>query len=156
MQRHAFLKFIAAAAISLSIAPAAFAQDKRSKAEAKPMVEGALAHIQSVGAEKAYADFTTDKAHWVKKDMYVFVFDMQGNTLAHGGNAKLVGKNLVEMRDDKGRSGVLEMGKIAATSGTGWYDYDFVHPVTKQTAAKTSFVSKLPGADGYVGVGVYR
>jgi len=156
MQRQAFLKCIAAAALSVSLVPASFAQDKGSKDEAKAMVEEALAHVKAVGADKAYADFTNDKAHWVKKDMYVFVFDMKGNTLAHGGNAKLVGKNLVEMRDAKGRSGVLEMGKIAASSGNGWYDYDFVHPITKQTAAKTSFVSKLPNVDGYVGVGVYR
>lgn len=156
MNRMHFLKTVSAVALSLGLAGVAGAQDKGTKDEAKALADAAVAHVKAVGAEKAYKDFSTDKAKWVKKDLYVFVFDMQGTSLAHGGNAKLVGQNLTEMRDDKGRSGTTEMAKIAKTSGTGWYDYDFANPVTQKTAAKTSYVVKLPGVDAYAGVGFYR
>lgn len=157
MNRSQFLKHTAAAVVfALGAAGSALAQEKGTAAEAKSLLDAATAHVKAVGAPKAYQDFTNDKSKWVKKDLYVFVFDMKGNTLAHGGNAKLVGQNLNEMRDDKGRSGTEEMAKIVKASGSGSYDYDFVHPATQKTMPKTSYVTRVPGADAYLGVGIYR
>ena len=141
---------------SLCIAGVAMAEERGTKDEAKAMADAAFEHIKKVGPEKAYKDFTTDKAKWTKKDLYVFVFDMKGNMLAHGANDKLVGKNMIEMRDAKGLSGPAEMAKIAKGPGSGWYDYDTENPMTKKIAAKSTYVRNLPGADAYVGVGIYR
>ncbi len=156
MNRSAFVKTLVSFAVAAILAPSALAQGHGTKEEAKALADAAAMHVKSVGKEKAYSDFSNDKAKWSQKDLYVFVFDMKGNVLAHGGNAKLVGQNLSEMRDDKGRSGALEMAKIAKTSGTGWYDYEFINPVTQKPAAKTSYVVKLEGADAFAGVGFYR
>ena len=54
-------------------------------------------------SEKAYKDFTTDKAAWTKKDLYVMVYDNKAVALAHGANEKLVGNPA---------SGVLHGGVI--------------------------------------------
>jgi signal transduction histidine kinase len=34
-------------------------------------------------------------------------------------------------------------------------NYEFADPVTKKMGSKSSYVQKLPGFDGLVGVGVY-
>lgn len=155
MRRSTFLN--AAIMVSLSVlTTVAYSQERGTKDEAKALVDRAMAHLREVGAQKAFSDFTNDSAKWVVKDMYVFAYDMSGTTLAHGANAKLVGKNMGEMRDSDGRSPPLEMGKLASIKGAGWYDYNFIHPVTKKSAPKTSYVSKIPNMDAYVGVGVYR
>lgn len=134
----------------------AMAQDKGTKDEAKALVEAAAAHVKKVGADQAFKDFTTDKANWTKKDLYVFVNDFKGNTVSHGANEKLIGKNFIEMKDQNGKFFIKDMGTLAMGKGVGWIEYDWVHPQTKKVDGKASYVIKLDKFDGYVGVGVYR
>jgi signal transduction histidine kinase len=75
--------------------------------------------------------------------------------LAHGANEKLVGKNLIDFKDQNGKLFVQEL--IATGSkGEGWVDYDFSNPVSKKVEPKSSYVKKIPGFDGIVLVGAYR
>jgi len=146
---------LVACALALA-APAAFAQERGTREEAKAMAEAAAAHVKKVGAEKAFKDFNTDKA-WVRKDLYVVAFDMVGNCLAHGVNEKLVGKNLIEMKDQSGKyftKAMIDSTKSAA--GAGWTDYEWVHPATKKLEPKSTYTIKLAGFEGVVAVGIYR
>ncbi len=151
-----FLRTLVTLALVGFVSIAAQAQEHGTKEEAKALAERAAAHIKSVGAEKAFNDFTNDKASWNKKDLYVFVNSIDGTTLAHGGNEKLIGKNMVELKDQNGKPFIKDMGEMARTKGAGWVDYDWVNPQTKKVAGKTSYVIKLSNQDAYVGVGVYR
>ena len=146
------------ASLALALfAPGALAQDRGTKDEAKAMAEAAVAHVKKVGAEKAFKDFTTDKANWTKKDLYVFALDMSGNCPAHGANEKLIGKNLIEMKDQTGKYFTKAMiDSTKGPAGAGWTDYEWVHPVTKKLEAKSTYSIKLSGFDGLVGVGIYR
>ncbi|MDO8449767.1 cache domain-containing protein [Rhodoferax sp.] len=134
----------------------AMAQDHGTKDEAKVMANAALAHIKKVGNDQAFKDFTSDKANWTKKDLYVFSMEMKGVVLAHGANEKLVGKNLIELKDQNGKAFAREFIDVGSTKGEGWVDYDWAHPVTKKVEGKTSYVKRIPGFDGFVVVGVYR
>jgi cytochrome c len=135
---------------------AAFAVEERgTKDEAKAMVDAAVDHIKKVGPEKAYKDFTTDKATWTKKDLYVVVIDTKNITLAHGSNEKLVGKDLSAVKDAGGKSVTAALNALAAKGG-GWFDYDWPDPVTKKLMAKSTYARELPSNDGFVGVGIYR
>jgi cytochrome c len=155
------VKFLSSLILASAFAGAAFvatAQEQRgTKEEAVALVNAAAAHVQKAGPEQAYKDFT-DKANteWRKKDMYVFVNRFDGTTLAHGGNDKLVGKNMSELKDQDGKPFIMEMTATARKSGSGWVDYNWVHPETKKLAAKTSYVKALPSGDALVGVGIYR
>jgi len=134
----------------------AFAADERgTKDEAKAMTDAAFEHIKKVGPEKAYKDFTTDKANWTKKDLYVMVYDGKGVNLAHGANEKLVGKDLSAMKDGNGVPIVGGLISLAAKGG-GWFDYDWPDPITKKLAPKSTYARKLPSGEGFVGVGIYR
>jgi signal transduction histidine kinase len=134
----------------------AFAQDHGTKEEAQAMVSAALAHIKKVGNEQAFKDFTSDKAAWNKKDLYVFVQAFGGTVLAHGTNEKLVGKNLLDMKDQNGKAFAREFVAVSTTKGEGWVDYDWSHPVTKKAEGKSSFVKRIPGFEGLIAVGIYR
>lgn len=82
--------------------------------------------------------------------------DAKGVTLAHGANDKLVGKNMMELKDQNGKMFVHEITNLAATKGEGWVDYDWAHPVTKKVDGKSTYVKRIPGFDGSVSVGTYR
>jgi cytochrome c len=148
-------KLIAFLFVSLA-SVSSMAQDHGTKDEAKAMVNAALAHIKKAGNDQAFKDFTSDKTNWVKKDLYVFAVDTKGNVLAHGANEKLIGKNLIELKDQNGKPFAREFLEVAATKGEGWVDYDWPHPVSKKIEEKTSFVKRIPGFDGLVIVGAYR
>jgi len=134
----------------------ALAQDHGTRDEAKAMVNAALVHIKKVGNAQAFKDFTSDKTNWSQKDLYVFVQDFSGTVLAHGTNEKLIGKNLIDMKDQNGKAFAREFVSVGSSKGEGWVEYDWSHPVTKKAEAKSSFVKRIPGFDGVVVVGAYR
>ncbi|MBT0569606.1 cache domain-containing protein [Curvibacter sp. CHRR-16] len=147
-------RFAIAALLSVSCVMA-YAQERGTREEAKAMTDAAFDHIKKVGEEQAYKDFTTDKAKWVKKDMYVQVYNNASINQAHGGNPQLVGKDMTNVRDANGVNLVPDMIKMAAKGG-GWVDYDWPDPITKKVMAKSTYVRKQPNGEGFVGVGVYR
>lgn len=140
---------------SLAFVAGASAQDHGTRDEAKAMAEAAIAHLKKVGNDKAFDDFTKDKANWVKKDLYVFLLDTDGAIKAHGANDKLVGKNLLNLKDQNGKEFVKEF-VVVANKGEGWVDYDWAHPVSKKVEGKTTFVKRVAGTNLAVAVGVYR
>jgi cytochrome c len=143
-----------AAAFTVS---AAAASEHGTRDEATAMVNAAVAHVKKVGPEQAFKDFTTDKGNWVKKDLYVFAFDTKANWLAHGTNEKLVGRNLMELKDQNGKPFIREFLQVVSSpKGEGWVDYDWSNPTTKKVEPKTTFVKRVPGTDYSVAVGIYR
>ena len=132
------------------------AQDNGTRDEAKAMVDAAVEHVKKVGPEQAFKDFS-DKGNkaWQKKDLYVFAYTMEGVNVGHGANEKLIGKNLIELKDPNGKPLIQEL-RDTARKGAGWVEYDWPHPQTKKIESKASYVRKLSNFDGFVGVGVYR
>lgn len=153
---HKLIRIMLSAAFGLGVTTAAMAQDHGTKAEAQAMVQAAVAHVQKVGPEQAFKAFTEDKTAWVKKDLYVVAIRHDGMMMAHGVNAKLVGKPQIELQDATGREFVRDLIKTSKADGSGWIDYEWAHPQTKKIAPKSLFVTRLPNFDGFVGVGVYR
>jgi signal transduction histidine kinase len=150
-----FFRTLTALVFTAVLSVSAMAQEHGSKDEAKAMVNAALAHIKEAGNTKAFADFSSDKATWNKKDLYVVVQDTKGVVLVHGANEKLVGKNLIDFKDQNGKLFVQELISVGS-KGEGWVDYDFTNPTSKKVEGKSSFVKRIPGFDGIVLVGAYR
>jgi len=150
------MHWILASVAALGLTTTALAQEHGSKEEAKAMVDAAVEHVKKVGGEQAMKDFTTDKAKWAKKDLYVFAYDMKGLCLAHGANEKLVGKDMGQVKDSNGKPIIVEMIKLTSAGKDGWVDYDWAHPVSKKIEPKSSYVRKSASPDGFVGVGIYR
>ena len=81
--------------------------------------------------------------------------DLNGLTLAHGGNPKLVGKNLQDLKDADGKQFFLEFAE-KARSGGGWVDYKWTNPESKKIQAKSTYIVKVEGSDRYIGCGIYK
>jgi len=152
MNRKHFLILAMAAFLSAPV----LAQERGSRDEAIALVDKAVAHVKKVGTEQAYKDFMTDRASWSNKDLYVFVTGLDGMMLAHGTNERLVGKNLMELKDQNGKAFVKEYLAAAQAKGSAWTDYDWPNPTTKKVEQKSSYVRRIDGVPAVVGVGVYR
>ncbi|VTU32704.1 Signal transduction histidine-protein kinase/phosphatase DegS [Variovorax sp. PBS-H4] len=87
-------------------------------------------------------------------DGYFFVYDLQGRSLMHSRQPELVGRNLWELRDSRGRFTIQEL--IArARSGGGFVEYEWRKPSSAQTAPKLGYVTMLPRWNWMVGTGLY-
>lgn len=152
--KRLFLALTTVAAFSFS--SHVIAQDFGTRDEAKTMVEAGIEHVKKVGTEQAFKDFT-DKGNktWQKKDLYIFAYNMEGVNVAHGANDKLIGKNLIELKDPEGKFLIKEL-RDAAAKGGGWVDYEWPHPQTKKIESKVSYSKKMSNFEGFIGVGVYR
>lgn len=146
-----FKKLIIAAAMLFTASMGATAADFASEAEAKAMAEKAATHLKSAGLGAAAKDFMVPGGVWHDRDLYVFVFDLKGTTIAHGAKAALVGRNLSGLRDIDGKQFVQEMTSIA---DNGWVDYKWQNPTSKAVEPKTSYIVRV--ADHIVGVGAYK
>lgn len=142
--------------LALSVVTGVLAQQAGTRDEAKAMVDSAVEHVKRVGPEIAFRDFTTDKAQWTKKDLYVMAYDAKGTVVGHGANEKLIGKNLIELRDPNGKLLIKALTDTAMIHGSGWVEYEWPHPLTKRIESKSTYVRKLINFDGWLGVGVYR
>jgi len=133
----------------------ALAADQGTPTEAQAMVKKAAAFLKANGAEKAFAEFGNSKGQFVDRDLYIFVYDMKGRCVAHGNDKSLIGKDLIEMKDQDGFYLIKEFVKVAQTTGSGWVDYKWPHPTDKsKIVQKSAYVERC--GDFIVGSGVYK
>lgn len=154
MKRYFFGVLLAFATL-LSINPASAAGDNGTAEEAVALVKKGISYIKANGTEAAYAAISDTKGQFVDRDLYLFVFDMSGKALAHGANPKLIGKNLLDMKDIDGKPLIKEFLDTANAKGKGWVDYKWPNPVTKAIQNKSTYVEKLDNGT-IVGCGIYK
>jgi cytochrome c len=123
------------------------AGDRGTEAEAQGMVTKAVALIKSAGPEKAYKAFTDHPDGAFKdRDLYVFVYDFDGICLAQGANPKMVGKNLLEIRDIEGDPFIKGMIDLVKSKKKGWYGpYKFNNVATQSIERKKSYCEQGAG-----------
>jgi cytochrome c len=146
------IKAILLATLAAGFMASAGAETRATLDEAKAMVKKARAYIREVGTEKAYAEISNPKGRFVDRELYIYVYDKSLNNLAHGGNQRLIGKNLADLRDTDGvyiNKGLLEV----AQKGGGTFKFKFLNPATKAIEVKTGY-AEMEG-DVMVGSGVY-
>jgi hypothetical protein len=134
----------------------AYAQERGTADQAKALVEKGITHIKAVGVEKAAQDFSNKDGKWHETDLYIFVQKFDGNTIAHGGNKGLVGKNMIGLKDANGQTFIRTMIDTAKNKGNGWVDYVWTNPQSKKVEPKSTYVVKIPDYEGLIGVGIYK
>ena len=117
------------------------------------MVAKAIAYIKANGPEKAYAEITNGST-FKDRDLYVIVYDLTGKNLAHGANAKLVGKDLIAMKDPDGKPLNQILVDLAKAKGKGWSEeFKFRNPTNDTLQRRIVYVEKL--GDTFVGCGIF-
>jgi signal transduction histidine kinase len=139
----------------LTVACSASASEYGTKDEAVAMVKRVQAMFAKDGPDATFTA-VSDKsaAEFHDRDLYPFIYDMSGTCLAHGARPALIGKNLIDLKDQDGKYLIRELVEIAKGPGSGWIDYKWPNPLNNKIEDKSSYVEKM--GDYLVGVGVYR
>ena len=125
-----------------------------TKDEATAMVKSAVALIKEQGPGKVYPEISNRTGKFVDRDIYVVVYGLDGKVLAHGGNVKLVGKDMLDVQDVDGKYFVKERTELARQQAEFWQDYKFVNPTTKKVEPKQMYCQRLD--ETAVCAGVYK
>lgn len=131
------------------------AQESRAtRADAEKMVAKGMDLLKKGGKDKAAAEFTAPSKSFVDRDLYLVIYDLGGNVVAHGQNPRQVGKALIELKDPDGKLFVKERVDLAKSKGKFWQDYKFTDPLTKKVLPKQMYCEKE--GDLVVCGGVYK
>ena len=125
-----------------------------TKDEAVAMVKRVQEKFKKDGPEATFAAVTNKDREFNDRDLYPFIYRLNGINVAHGARPALVGKNLLTIKDPDGVPLIRMMVEIANGPGSGWIDYKWPNPITNVIEDKTSYIEKM--GDYFVGVGVYR
>jgi signal transduction histidine kinase len=139
---------------ALAIASAAVAAEVATKEEAVSMVKKGVAFIKANGNDKGYAEISNKKGRFQDRDLYLVVYGLDGVVHAHGANEKMIGRNLIDLKDIDGKPFVQERVELAKTKGTFWQDYKFTNPVSKAIEPKQMYCERLE--DTVVCGGIYK
>jgi signal transduction histidine kinase len=124
------------------------------KADAIKMVKDAGAFYQANGMEKTLDAINDKKGPFIKGTLYLTCFDTTGILLANSQRPDLVGQNLLEVPDSKGKKFRKEFIETAMKNGSGWVDYTYLNPKSKVEEQKTTYIERF--GDLILGCGVYK
>ena len=139
---------------SLAFTGLAFAAEGATQDEATAMVKKGVSFLKTSGKDKGYAEISNAEGQFKDRDLYLTVYGTDGTVLAHGANAKMVGKNLMGLKDVDGKEFVKERVALAKTQPHFWQDYKFTDPLTKKVLPKAMYCEPAEGV--IVCGGVYK
>jgi cytochrome c len=125
-----------------------------SAEEAVAMVQKVIAYMKANGKAKTIAEVNNLNGQFRDRDLYVTINTLDAVTLAHGANAKMQGKNLIDLKDADGKPFMRERLELVKAKGKGWQDYKFVNPVTKQIEPKAMYFERYE--DVIINCGIYK
>lgn len=126
------MKQISMIALAMAVAGSVTLAHAGEKEDVMSLVGDAA---KAVAANKAEAVKNIQNGAYVKGDLYVFAYDLNGVMVAHPQKPSSVGQNFLNQGDDNGkmfRKDIVE----AAKKGSGWVDY------TLKGSNKTAFCKK--------------
>jgi len=135
---------------------AATASTKSSPDKIEELVNKACALLEKEG-KAAFPKFRGKDSEFIYAGNYIFVQNTSGVMMMHPIKFKMEGQNLIDMKDVNGKPFVMEMSKLALEKGSGWMEYMWPKPGSKEQSRKISYV-KLCNVDGEkaaVGFGVW-
>ena len=127
-----------------------------NKAFIEDLVNRAAALVAAQGKE-AFAPLRDKTGPFDFMDTYVFVDSPEGTELVNPGQPSLEGKNIIDLRDLKGKLVAREYITTAMKDGSAWVEYYWYRPGDNTPTRKLTYVRKVQsGQDTYiVGSGLY-
>jgi signal transduction histidine kinase len=125
-----------------AIAAVNAAENGATKADAEAMVKKGIAFIKANGNAKAYAEIDKKGGQFSDRDLYLVVYGLDGFVHAHGGNAKMVGKNLIDLKDIDGKAFVKERVELGKAKASFWQEYKFTNPENKKIEPKVAYCER--------------
>jgi methyl-accepting chemotaxis protein len=145
-------------AVSLSQTVSIFnlgAREYANADEAMAMVHRAREYMEQYGRDAIAEDVNKlTKGQFIDRDLYVTVYGLDGTIHGHGANRRLNGADWTKVKDVEGKYFCNEMAQISKTVGSGWMDYKWVNPLTKETMVKSAYFEKVD--DAFLACGYYK
>jgi cytochrome c len=117
-------------------------------------VKKGIAYIKANGNEKGYAEITKKNGPFTDRDLYLVVYGLDGVVRAHGANEKMVGKNLIDLKDVDGKEFVRERVEMGKAKPSFWQEYKFTDPISRKVEPKSMYCERLN--DTVVCGGIYK
>jgi cytochrome c len=139
------MRHTAAALAALLLVPLAAhaAEGGATEADATSMVKKGVAFIKANGRDKGYTEISNKTGQFKYQDLYLVVYSLEGVVLAHGANEKMIGKNLIDLKDVDGKAFVRERVEMGKAKASFWQDYKFTNPETKKIEPKAMYCERL-------------
>jgi len=155
MSRNILTSALTAVALLLT-STFAGAQQSGTAAEAKAMLERAVAALKSNEAAALSAMKDKNNKDFHDRDLYVFCMTMADGKLTTTANPALIGTDVRTLKagDDPFGQRVYDVTKNTAPGAVATVDYKFPKPGTTEYVPKQSFVTRV-GDEG-CGVGYYK
>ena len=125
------------------VAGALAAEGGATPDQAVQMVKKGVAFIKANGTEKGYAEISNKTGQFHFEDLYLVVYGLDGVVHAHGANQKMVGRNLIELKDVDGKAFVKERVELGKAKASFWQDYKFTNPENKKVEPKSMYCERL-------------
>jgi signal transduction histidine kinase len=154
MKRFVAKWIVSVFALVVFVAAAAGVATADDKETAVKLVKSAISFISANGIEKGLDILNDPTSEFVKGELYVFAYDLNGVMMANSFKQNLVGQNVLDVPDTAGKKYRREMVEIAKTKGSGWVDYQSQNPKTKKMEQKTTYVEKT--GDLIVCCGIFK
>jgi cytochrome c len=152
---HKYRHALAHAVVGLAIASSsAHAADNATAQEAEAMVKKGIAFLKANGKDKGYAEIIKKQGQFTDRDLYLVVYRLDGMVMAHGANEKMVGHNLIGLKDVDGKEFVRERVELGKAQPSFWQDYKFTNPVSRKVEPKSMYCERLE--DAVVCGGIYK
>jgi len=137
------------------LAAAAPAAEFGTRQEAVAMVHRVQEMFKRLGPEGTFAAIKRKAPGTIDRDLYIYVLDMNGVVMANGAiPAMHTGLDLYNAKDQNGKFFVREKLELCKANKSGWVDFRFMNPVTKNIDDKSSYVERMGDYCG--AVGIYR
>jgi len=154
MLRNLMIGVVSVVALTLSTAAIAQQGQFGTPAEAKAMLEKAVAAVKADKA-KALAMFNKGEGGFKDRDLYPFCFNTDDGKVTATLTASVMGQDVRTIKDKAGKAFGEEMYKVVKEGTTAEVSYLWPRPGTDTTPVqKVSFITKV--GDQGCGVGYYK
>jgi hypothetical protein len=120
------------------------AAERATKEEAVAMVKKAVAYYKANGREKSLVAFSDQTGQFRDRELFLIVLDPKGVAVAHTAFKKMIGVNIMDLKDQNGVELIKSFYKAVEKSNSGWSaEYIFNNPATQQLEPKLTYVEKV-------------
>ena len=120
------------------------------------LVDAAAKAVETRG-EDAFPDFRVQGSPWFQGDLYVFIWDLEGNRFVYPPDPENERRNVLHLEDAGGKPIGLMFVK-AAREGGGWVHYQWNRPHDLEPIWKSTYIVGVTAPSGIrylVGSGAY-
>lgn len=144
---------VSAVIATAQAAQAAQAAERSTAEQARALAQEAVAYLKAKGADEAIRTFNDPKGPFVRRDLYVFVFDGTGRYVASGANPRLAGTDASDLKDAEGKALVREMIAQTKDKPEAEINYVWLNRYTNHVEHKLSYV--IREGNYIIGSGAY-